>query len=193
MLKDQIIHCTVSLGYFSDHGNTILYTDASPNALGAVLVQENAGTNPRIISFASKALTTTEKKYAQNQREALSAVWAVEHFSYFLLGRHFTLRTDAKGVAFIFNRSRENTKRALTRADGWALRLSPYDYSVEYVKGQDNIADPSSRLYQGSDEPFNEDTSPWEIANLEANAVSFLTEDEIKEFTAGDETLQQVL
>lgn len=193
IFKDQIIHCTVSLGYFSDHDNTVLYTDASPNVLGAVLVQEKSGSNPRMISFASKALTSTEKKYAQNQREALSAVWAVEHFSYFLLGRRFTLRTDAKCVTFIFNRSRENTKRALTRADGWALRLSPYDYNVEYVKGQDNIADPSSRLYQGIDKPFNEDTSPWEIANLEANAVSFLTESEIKQFTAEDKTLQQVI
>lgn len=192
-LRQQIIHCTVSLGYFSDHEKTILYTDASPTALGAVLVQEKPGGNTRIISFASKALTETEKKYAQNQREALGAVWAVEHFAYFLLGRHFTLRTDAKGITFIFNRSRESTKRALTRADGWALRLSPYNYSIEYVKGGDNIADPSSRLYQGADDPFDEESSPWEVAHIEANAVGFLTEEEIKEYTKKDQTLLQVM
>lgn len=191
-LKEQIIRCTVTLGYFSEHEDTILYTDASPNAVGAVLVQEGAGKNPRIISFASKALSETEKKYPQNQREALGAVWAVEHFSYFLLGRHFTLRTDATGVAFIFNRSRENTKRALTRADGWALRLSPHSYTIEYVKGGDNIADPSSRLYQGSDEPFDENSSPWEIAHIEPSVTNFLTENEIKRFTEEDEMLQQV-
>lgn len=192
-LKQRIIHCTVSLRYFSEHEDTILYTDASPHALGAVLVQEKNGKQSRIVSFASKALTETEKRYAQNQREALGAVWAVEHFSYFLLGRHFTLRTDAKGVTFIFNRSREHSKRALTRADGWALRLSPYNYTVEYVRGSDNIADPPSRLYQGRDGPFDEDSSPWEIAQLEVNAVGFLTEDEIKECTKNDETLQQVI
>ncbi|XP_062538950.1 uncharacterized protein LOC134207247 [Armigeres subalbatus] len=85
IMKDQIINCTVSLGYFSEQEDTVLYTDASPNALGAVLVQESAEGKSRIISFASKALTDTEKRYAQNQREALAAVWAVEHFSYFLL------------------------------------------------------------------------------------------------------------
>lgn len=191
-IKDRIIRCTVSLGYFSEHEDAVLYTDASPNALGAVLVQESAGRNPRIISFASKALTDTEKRYAQNQREALGAVWAVEHFSYFLLGRHFTLRTDAKGVTFILNRSRESTKRALTRADGWALRLSPYNYTVEYVKGSDNIADPSSRLYQGVDKPFSEESSPWEVAHIEANVAKFLSEDEIREFTSSDKTLQRV-
>ena len=191
-LKRQIIRCTVTLGYFSEGEDTVLYTDASPNALGAVLVQERAGKNPRIISFASKALTETEKKYPQNQREALGAVWAVEHFSYFLLGRHFTLRTDATGVTFIFNRSRENTKRALTRADGWALRLSPYDYIIEYVRGEENIADPSSRLYQGRDLPFDENASPWEIAHIQPSATSFLTEDEVRRFTEHDDVLSQV-
>lgn len=191
--KQRIVNNTVALGYFSEMDKTILYTDASPNALGAVLVQENTYGTPRIISFASKALTATEKRYAQNQREALGAVWAVEYFSYYLLGRQFTLRTDAKGVAFILNRSRETSKRALTRADGWALRLSPYSYTVEYVEGKFNIADPSSRLYTGSDEAFNEEESPWEIAKIEANKAGFLTEEDIKQATSEDSTLSQVM
>lgn len=193
LLKDRIIHCTVSLGYFSDNDETFLYTDASPVALGAVLVQRDGEKIFRVISFASKALTSTEKKYPQNQREALSAVWAVEHFSYFLLGRQFTLRTDAKGITFILNRSRESTKRALTRADGWALRLSPYRYDVEFVHGRNNIADPSSRLYDGNDDAFNEDISPWEIAHLEANCAEFLTEEEIKQATARDTLFQKLM
>lgn len=192
-IKDRITRCTTTLGYFADSDKTILYTDASPNALGAVLVQENSSRLPRVIAFASKALTDTEKRYAQNQREALATVWAVEHFSFFLLGRHFTLRTDAQGVTFILNRSRENSKRALTRADGWALRLSPYNYNVEYIRGRDNIADPPSRLYVGVDEPFDEQHSPWEVAVLEANSVGFLTEKELRDETALDSTIQNVI
>lgn len=156
-------------------------------------VQEATNQAPRIISFASKSLTPTERKYAQNQREALGAVWAVEHFSYFLLGRRFTLRTDAQGVAFILNRSREDSRRALTRADGWALRLSPYRYDIEFIRGIENIADSSSRLYNGEDAPFDEESSPWEIATLEANTVGFLTEAEIKNATDQNETLQKVI
>lgn len=192
-VKENIIQSTLSLGYFSDCDKTILYTDASPYALGAVLVQENDNSTPRIISFASKALSPTERKYAQNQREALGAIWAVEHFSYFLLGRHFVLRTDAQGMSFILDRPREESKRALTRADGWALRLSPYRYQVQFVKGRDNIADPSSRLYQGEDDEFDERANSWEVCQLELNRVEFLTEDEIKECTAKDDTLQKVL
>ncbi|XP_062538450.1 uncharacterized protein LOC134206739 [Armigeres subalbatus] len=187
LIKDRIIHSTVSLGFFSQNDKTFLYTDASPRALGAVLVQQNQDGSNRIISFASKSLTPTEKKYAQNQREALSAVWAVEHFSYFLLGRHFVLRTDAQGMAFILRRTREESKRALTRADGWALRLSPYNYDIEYIRGHENIADPSSRLYEGEDEAFNEEVSPWEICPSPA----FLTEEEIRESTKKDDVLLQ--
>lgn len=139
-----------------------------------------------------KRLQLRKKRYPQNQREALGAVWAVEHFWYFLLGRHFTLRTDARGIVFILNRLRETSKRALNRADGWALRLSPYDYDVEFVRGRENIADPSSRLYTGTDEPFNEEQSPWEIATLEANAVGFLTEQNIRDATTEDDELQKV-
>lgn len=193
MVKERIIDCTVSLGFFSENDKTVLYTDASPVALGAVLVQEGTSQAPRIISFASKALTSTERKYAQNQREALGVVWAVEHFSYFLLGRRFILRTDAQGVTFILNRSREDSRRALTRADGWALRLSPYRYDIEYVRGTDNIADPPSRLYTGKDAPFDDESSPWEIVTLEANSIGFLTEAEIRSATDQDETLQQVI
>lgn len=192
LLRDRIVQCTTSLGYFSDQGKTILYTDASPYALGAVLVQESDEKPPRIISFASKSLTMTEKKYPQNQREALAAVWAVEHFAYFLLGRHFTLRTDAQGFTFILNRSREDSKRALNRADGWALRLSPYNFEVEYVRGRENIADPSSRLYEGEDGSFDEGARSWELASLEVNKVGFLTEKEIEHATSKDTQLTEV-
>ncbi|XP_062541224.1 uncharacterized protein K02A2.6-like [Armigeres subalbatus] len=96
-------------------------------------------------------------------------------------------------MTFILSRSREDSKRALTRADGWALRLSPYDYDIEYIKGHDNIADPSSRLYCGQDEAFNEEISPWEVCNLETRSDEFLTEEEIREYTERDATLLQVI
>lgn len=90
------------------------------------------------------------------------------------------------------NRFREDSKRALTRADGWALRLIPYDNDIEYIRGLDNIADPSSRLYCGNDEAFDEETSPWEVCHLETLSNELLTEDEIREHTEQDETLTQV-
>lgn len=151
-----IEECTITQGFFSNEETTILYTDASPTALGSVLAQESNDGRIRVISFASKSLTDTERRYPQVQREALAIVWAVEHFHYYLLGREFIIRTDAQGVAFIFKRERETCRRLLTRADGWALRLSAFDYKLEFVKGRYNIADPPSRLYESNDEEYVE-------------------------------------
>lgn len=197
--KKAVMDCTVTQGFFSDSDETILYTDASPYALGAVLVQVDGDGTSRIISFASKTLTPTEKRYAQTQREALAIVWAVEHFYYFLLGREFVIRTDAQGVAFIFRRDKQTSKRVMSRADGWALRLSAYSFKIEYVKGTFNIADPSSRLFEGAgEEPYVETGSAFEIGSikLEVNGLVFedgnMTIRSIKEFTQEDPELQQV-
>ena len=46
------------------------------------------------VAFASRSLTSTEKRYAQIEKEALAATWAYEKFS--SLGKSFTLETDHK-------------------------------------------------------------------------------------------------
>ncbi|XP_058816578.1 uncharacterized protein K02A2.6-like [Topomyia yanbarensis] len=94
---------------------------------------------------------------------------------------------------YISNFADVTSPLALSRADGWALRLSPYSYTVEYVEGKFNIADPSSRLYAGKDEAFDEAESPWEIAKIEANKAGFLTEEHIKQATSENAPLFQVM
>jgi hypothetical protein len=193
--KGQIASCTTALGFFSEDDKTVLYTDASPVALGAVLTQETGEGSKRIISFASKVLSAVEQKYPQIQREALGVVWAVERFFYYLLGRHFTIRTDARGLAFIFDRDRTVCKRALNRADGWALRLNLYDYEVEWIKGTSNIADSPSRLltesmpHPGRQDPLAE-VCPV-ICN-EASDIGALTKGKIREATERDAILTAV-
>lgn len=197
--KNEIVNCTITKGYFSDTDRTIVFTDASPFALGAVLVQANAEGVERVISFASKSLTQTEQRYPQTQREALGIVWAVEHFHYHLRGRHFTVRTDARGVAFIFNRERDTSKRVMSRAQGFALRLSGFSFDLEFIKGNFNIADSPSRLYEGSDNEYVENDGPWEIGTLDGSGHDLLingnevTLDTIRTETKKDLVLQEIL
>ena len=167
--KRYIADCTTKLSFFDESANTIVYADASPHALGAVLVQEKEGQPHRVIAFASKTLSTTEKAYPHVQKEALGVVWAVERFYYYLLGREFTIRTDACGITFIFDRVRTVCKRALNRAEGWALRLSGYSYKIEWIKGKVNIADSLSRLCLNP-QPFSrKHFGPSEICSLSSS------------------------
>lgn len=190
--KTAIVNCTLGLGFFSNNDSTTLYTDASPRALGAVLTQTNERGESRIISFASKALSPTEQRYSQPQREALAIVWAIEHFFFYLMGRHFVVRTDALGIAFIVNRERETSRRAMSRADGWALRLSAFDFTVEYIKGNFNIADPSSRLAPGTEGEFVEKINSGELGcfSAEITTIDFSGEEislrQVTEATEGD-------
>lgn len=174
-LKDAIINCTISQGFFNPDDKTQLYTDASPVALGAVLVQTNSKGESRVISFASKLLSPTEGRYPQTQKEALAIVWGAEHFWYYLLGRKFTIRTDAQGISFILKKERTNSSRILSRAAGWALRLTRFDFNVEFVEGKNNIADPSSRLLDGEGLEFEDNPAPGEIMTLSIDDPSDVT------------------
>ncbi|XP_062541269.1 uncharacterized protein LOC134209290 [Armigeres subalbatus] len=110
---------TACLGYYNVNHPTSVIVDASPNALGAVLVQTNESEEHRVICYASKSLTRTEKRYCQTEKEALAAVWGVERFQMYLLGKKFYLVTDCE----------KNVADVLSRLS--TLEPKPFDYSEE--------------------------------------------------------------
>lgn len=190
ILREDLIHNTYTLGYFDNNQAVKLFTDASPVGLGAVLVQIHGGKN-RIIAFASKALTDTERRYPQVQREALAIVWAVERFYYYLFGRRFTIFVDNRAASFIFDNKLRDNKRACTRADGWALRLQAYRFDIQYISGVQNIADILSRLCIQKDEPYDESA----LADLCAisDDLDAITINEVKKTVSGDDTSQSII
>lgn len=162
-------------GFFDNEKTTVIYTDASPHGLGAVLAQrEKEKSSPEItIACASKTLTATEQKYPQTQREALAIVWAVERFSHYLLGREFIIVTDHRPLAFIFDRCKITDKRSLTRAEGWALRLSNYRYTIEVVNSEGNVADAPSRLNTTDDKAYEEDMDKFGICAVDLEMMEY--------------------
>ena len=62
---------------FYDHAKEItVQCDASQTGLGAALLQEG-----QPLAFASRALTDTETRYAQIEKEMLTVVWSLEKFN----------------------------------------------------------------------------------------------------------------
>lgn len=130
-----------TLGYYNPEAKTTVIADASPVGLGAVLVQDGPG-GPKVISYASKSLSDSEKRYSQNEKEALALVWACERFHYFLYGREFDLVTDNKPIETIFSPK----GKSCARIERWVMRMQAYKYRVIHKPGKSNIADPLSRL-----------------------------------------------
>lgn len=84
-LKEAMTNPAV-LGYPTDDGMFILDTDASDMTIGAELSQIQCGTEV-LMSFNSKTLTSTQRKYCVTRRELLAVVAFTRHYRYYLLGR----------------------------------------------------------------------------------------------------------
>ena len=131
----------VILGYFKPNHETKLIVDASPVGLGAVLVQNQVGED-RVIHYASRSLSDTERKYSQTEKEALAVVWGCERFHIYLYGIKFLIISDHKPLEVIYSAK----SKPSARIERWVLRLQSYDFKVVHESGKSNIADPLSRL-----------------------------------------------
>ena len=87
----QLITREPVLKYFDPSKEVTLQCDASESGLGAVILQEG-----KPIAFSSKALTSTERNYAQIEKELLSIVHGCIRFDQYVYGRPVTVQTDHK-------------------------------------------------------------------------------------------------
>lgn len=135
----RIIENASALSFFDPKKPVVLQADASKEALGAALLQDN-----RVIAFASKSLTDTEKRYANIEREMLACVFAAERFHCYVFGKPFVIESDHKPLEMI---ALKNLSAAPARLQRMLLRLQQYDYRIQYCPGsQMTLADSLSRM-----------------------------------------------
>lgn len=75
-----------ALSLFDPNLPTVVLMDASDYGLGAVLSQIHENNTERITAFASRTLSTAERKYSTIEKEALECVWVVEKWRTYLWG-----------------------------------------------------------------------------------------------------------
>ena len=89
-------------------GENKITTDASTKELGATLWQKQKDGNLKLIGFASRFLSDTEKKYAINELELLAVVWGLEPFRLYIYCKLIELITNHQALEPLIKRNRSN-------------------------------------------------------------------------------------
>ena len=124
-----------------------LNTDASELGLGSVLYQRQEDDSFRVIAYASRSLSKTEKNYDAHKLEFLALKWAVtERFHEYLYGGNFDVYTDNNPLTYILM-----TAKLDATGQRCIANLVNYNFKIYYRSGKSNVdADALSQI-------------PWEI------------------------------
>ena len=98
--------------------------------MGAVLSQIQDG-EEKVISYFSKCLSRTERKYCTTRKELLAVVMAVKNFHHFLFGQQFTVRTDHGSLQLLMRF--KNCEDQIAR---WLEVLSAYTFTIVHRAGR---------------------------------------------------------
>lgn len=167
---DEIISSLSSLPtlkYYDMNKPLIVECDASSMGLGAALYQNN-----EVVAFASRTLTSTEKRYAQIEKEMLAVVFACSRFSQYITANTNTIiKTDHKPLINIFKKP---LVEAPKRLQLMLMILQRYDLKIEYISGKNNfVADALSRAptpIQDDSHSFNNAKQIFEIISKHSSA-----------------------
>ena len=121
------------LAYADFKSPFILHTDATSDGLGAVLYQ-NQDNQRRVIAYASRSLSPSERNYPAHKLEFLTLKWAITDMFYeYLYGAEFQVFTDNNPLTYILT-----TAKLDATGHWWVAALSNYTLSISYKPGRNN-------------------------------------------------------
>ena len=194
-LKQEISSHRV-LAHYNVQANMKISADASSYGLGAVLLQSTDGTTWQPVAFTSRALSETELRYAQIEKEALALVYVCEKFSDYVLGKNILLETDHKPlVPLLGSKSLDTLPPRVLR---FRIRLMRFQYRIVHVPGKTlYIADTLSRapVITTSTEEVEKDTETFVQAVISSIPASknYMHMDEYRKAQLQDTICSQLM
>ena len=133
----------------------------------------------KVIAYASRALTDTEQRYAQIEKEMLSIVFSCENFHSYIFGKQVTVYNDHKPLEQFFAKP---LLAAPMRIQKMMLRLQWYDIEVKYRKGKEmHVSDALSRGFPNITENHADASEMIQLISVSSEKYS-----EIKQATQNE-------
>ena len=177
------------MSYFSASKSTTIVTDAGPSGVSAILLQHTLGKDDyHVIAYSSRALSETEQRCSQLEKECLAILHGCENFSIYLIGCHFDVLTGHKPLVSLLT----NPKSTIPlRIERWCLHLQGYNFTIHHIKGTLNPADYCSR-HTSTDADSVASIVTDEYINFVVNYATpiAVTLQDIQSHTRNDPTLQ---
>ena len=129
-LSKQLLLSSQTLAHFDL--DIVLTYDASAYGIGAVLSHRLSDGTEKPVGFASRTLSTVEKKYSQTEKEDLAYIFGVNGFRSFLYGHCFSLITDHKPLQSLLGENKPVPVQGSGRIQCWALTIASFEYILEF-------------------------------------------------------------
>ncbi|GLB40626.1 putative retrotransposable element tf2 155 kda protein type 1-like [Lyophyllum shimeji] len=151
-IKELIIgsDCLTTIDHVNLGKNKIFLTcDASKRRTGGVFTFGETWETAWPVTFDSKQYTAAQRNYPTHEQELLAILHGLHKWRNDLLRSHIHIYTDHKTL-----QNFDTQQDLLSRQARWMEYLSQYDYTIHYIRGEDNsVADAMSRLPNSYKEP----------------------------------------
>ena len=186
---------TPILALFDPNLMTTVSADASSFGLGAVLLQKQANGETRPVAYISRAMTPTEQRYAQIEKESLALTWASERFEDYLIGLHFTIETDHKPLVSLFGK--KLLDELPLRVQRFCMRMMRFNFTIVHVPGKElSTADALSRApvsgFTKTDETFDKEVNAYIQSAINNLPLTERKLDEIRSHQKSDRVCKEI-
>src|SRR6266498_1816074 len=130
------------------HKDFTVYSDASRQGLGCVLMQDG-----KVVAYASRQLKTHEENYPTHDLELAAVVHALKIWRHYLIGNKCELFTDHKCLRYIFTQQDLNLRQRR-----WLELIKDYDLNIQYHPGKANVV---ADALSGKAHCYNLSTYTW--------------------------------
>ena len=180
-----VLSSPVILRYYDENKPLTIQADASQDGLGTCLLQEG-----QPVSYASRSMTDTEKRYAQIEKEMLAIIFATQRFHHYIYGIDVTVLSYHKPLESI---QHKELSKVSPRLQNMLMKLLWYRINIVYKPGkQMHIADTLSRAHLQSKSPAADLDFDMKAVHTFMYETSSKALNEYKKATLQDEVSQQM-